>query len=61
MVCRVPPEWCRDAPPAFGTHSAGFLWGTAISRSELNNNDDDDDDDDGHDDGHDDDDDDDDG
>ena len=24
-------------PPASGTHSAGFLWGTAISRSELNN------------------------
>ena len=36
VVCRVPPECCRDTPPASGTHSAGFLWGTAISRSELN-------------------------
>ena len=37
VVCRVPPECCRDTPPASRTHSAGFLWGTAISRSELNN------------------------
>ena len=36
VVCRVPPECCRDAPPVSGTHSAGFPWGTAISRSELN-------------------------
>ena len=36
VVCRVPPECCRDTPPASGTHSAGFLWGTAILRSELN-------------------------
>ena len=36
VLCRVPPECCRDTPPASGTHSAGFLWGTAISRSELN-------------------------
>ena len=38
VVCRVPPECCRDTPPASGTHSAGFLWGMAISRSELNYN-----------------------
>ena len=36
MVCRVAPECCRDTPQASGTHSAGFLWGTAISRRELN-------------------------
>ena len=37
VVCRVPPGGCRDTPSVSGTHSAGFLWGTAISRSELNN------------------------
>ena len=25
VLCRVPPECCRDTPPASGTHSAGFL------------------------------------
>ena len=27
VVCQVPPECCRDTPPASGTHSAGFSLG----------------------------------
>ena len=33
---RVPPGCCRDPHPTSVTHSAGFPWGTAISRSDLN-------------------------
>ena len=35
-VCRVPPGCCQVAPFTSRTHSAGFLWGTAILRSDLN-------------------------
>ena len=35
-VCRVPPGCCRDPHPTSVTHSPGFPWGTAISRSDLN-------------------------
>ena len=38
VVRRVPPGGCRDTPSVYRTHSAGFLWGTAISRSGLNKN-----------------------
>ena len=34
---RVPPGCRRDLHPTSVTHSAGFPWGTAISRSDLNN------------------------
>ena len=36
VCCRAPPGCCRDTPPTSGTHSPGCLWGTAISRSDLN-------------------------
>ena len=35
-VRRVPPGCCRDPHPTSVTHSPGFPWGTAISRSDLN-------------------------